>query len=143
MSTFKGILTEDFGNIQVTEKFSKREFVLDEVTEYNGNVYHNPVKMQLVNDKCSLLDPFKPGDEITVTYSLKGNRNEKDGKVSYFVNINAFKLEGTGTAQPASTGYATSAQPSNTGYTAPNTDGFGGERKDDLPFRHNQPRIAS
>ena len=62
---------------QVTDKFKKREFVIQEEEEIHGNVYTNAMPMQFVNDQCSKLDSFKVGDEVTVTFHPKGNKWEK------------------------------------------------------------------
>ncbi len=33
------------------------------------------------------------GDEIKVYFNLRGNKYEKDGKVSYFTNLDAWRIE--------------------------------------------------
>jgi hypothetical protein len=84
-----GRLFEKFSTQQVTDKYSKRELVI-EVTENN---YTQHIKLQLSKDRCALLDKFNVGDEIKAVFNLNGRRWEKDGKVSYFNTLDAWKLD--------------------------------------------------
>ena len=79
---------------QVSEKFKKREFVLELVEVINGNPYVNYSKMQLVQGKCDILDRHHLGDEVTVSFNIKGNRWERDGKTNYMTNLDAWRIEG-------------------------------------------------
>lgn len=79
--------------VAVTEKFKKREFVLAVFDQVNGNTYTNYAKMQVVQAKCDILDRYKKGDMVKVSFNLKGNKNEKDGKVSYITNLDAWRIE--------------------------------------------------
>ena len=78
---------------QVSEKFKKREFVLELAEEINGNIYTNYAKMQLVQNKCDILDRFKEGDLVKVSFNIKGNKWERDGKVNYITNLDAWRIE--------------------------------------------------
>lgn len=75
--------------------FYKRELVLDasHYDRFTGNKFENYPKMELANNNCSLLDQFKVGDLVTVSFVLAGRKVEKDGQTSYFTNINAYKVE--------------------------------------------------
>jgi len=84
-----GILSEVFSEIQVSEKFKKREFVID-VT--NGEYVDN-IKVQLTQDRCSLIDNYQILDKITVSFNVRGRKWEKDGKVNYFTNIEGWRIE--------------------------------------------------
>lgn len=84
---------------QVSDKFKKREFVLEVTEEINGNVYSNYAKMQLVQAKCDILDRYNVGDQVKVSFNIKGNKWEKDGKVQYMTNLDAWRIEAEG-AQP-------------------------------------------
>ena len=66
--------------IQVTEKFKKREFVIEEREEIHGNIYTNLMPMQFVNDGCSKLDGFAIGQQVEVTFHPKGSKWEKPDK---------------------------------------------------------------
>lgn len=78
----------------VNDKFRKREFVIELNDEVNGNVYKNYAKMQVVQNKCDILDGFKIGDTITADFNIKGNRWEKDGKAQYITNLDAWRISG-------------------------------------------------
>lgn len=136
-----GKLHAKYDTQQVSERFRKREFVLELSEEINGNVYTNYAKMQLVQNKCELLDRFSEGDMVRVNFNIKGNRWEKDGKVNFITNLDAWRIE---TAPPANTTAAAQGAPA--GYSNPgpgNTGGDAGsgnfynpspENADDLPF---------
>jgi hypothetical protein len=124
---------------QVNDRFKKREFVLELAEEINGNVYTNYAKMQLVQQKCDILDRFNEGDNVKVSFNIKGNRWEKDGKVNFITNLDAWRIE---TAAAGSTTGAAQAAPSYSGAPAGNvpsgnTGNFynpSPENVDDLPF---------
>ncbi|MBC6989729.1 MULTISPECIES: DUF3127 domain-containing protein [Hymenobacter] len=84
-----GRLHEIFDEQQVSEKFRKREFVL-EVVE---GQYPEHIKFQLVQDKTALIDSYKVGDEVKVTFNLRGRGFNKNGQMLYFTNLEAWKLE--------------------------------------------------
>jgi len=96
-----GKLIEKYDSIQVSERFKKREFVLELAEEINGNVYTNYAKMQLVQAKCEIIDKFNVGDVLKVSFNIKGTKYEKDGKTNYFSNLDAWRVENAANAQPA------------------------------------------
>jgi len=132
---------------QVSEKFKKREFVLELAEEINGNIYTNFAKMQLVQAKCDIIDRFNEGDTVKVSFNIKGNRWERDGKVNYITNLDAWRME-AGTSTPGGTqapGQQQQAAPSynnNGGNNGGANNNFNGaanfnsspETIDDLPF---------
>jgi len=84
-----GRLHEIFDEQQVSEKFRKREFVL----EVQDGQYPQHIKFQLTQDKTSVIDPFKMGDEVKVTFDLRGRGFNKNGQMLYFTNLEAWKIE--------------------------------------------------
>lgn len=76
---------------QVTEKFSKREFVVTETS----STYPQDISFQLMQDKCSLLDAFKVGGQVEVFFNLNGKEwiNKTTGEVKYFNTLNAWKID--------------------------------------------------
>ena len=84
-----GTINKIFDTVQVTEKFCKREFVLE-----TGDKYLEFVKFQLIQDKCEWLDQYEENETITVYFNLKGKPyTNKDGVTSYFTNLDAWKIE--------------------------------------------------
>lgn len=68
--------------------FTKREFVI----EIPDGKYPQMVKFEVVRDKISQLDQVNIGDELKVTFDVRGN----EYKGRYYVNLNAWKIEGGG-----------------------------------------------
>ena len=85
----QGKLHEIFDEQQVSEKFKKREFVL----EIPDGAYTQFIKFQLTQDKCSLLDQYKVGDEVKVAFNLSGKPFTKNGTTMYFTNLGAWRIE--------------------------------------------------
>jgi hypothetical protein len=132
--------------VQVNDKFKKREFVLELAEEINGNIYTNFAKMQLVQAKCEIIDRFREGDMVKVSFNIKGNRWERDGKVNYITNLDAWRIESPSAAPNAPAANAAPqsySQPpvySNTGgnnssnFNAASNFNPSPETIDDLPF---------
>ena len=89
---------------QVSERFKKREFVLEIYDEINGNTYTNYAKFQLTQAKCELLDRHNEGDTVEVSFNIKGNKWEKDGRVNFITNLEAWKVWGVSQGQSAPSG---------------------------------------
>ncbi len=85
----EGILKVKKETIQVSESFSKREFV---ITVQDG-AYTNDILIQLVKDKCSLIDAFNIGDMLEVEINLSGKCwINPQGEEKYFNSLNAWKI---------------------------------------------------
>ena len=78
---------------QVSDKFRKREFVIEKKETGGAAVFIDYIKFQLVQDKCDLINESFMNEEIKIWFNLKGNRWERDGKVNYFTNLDAWKIE--------------------------------------------------
>jgi len=74
--------------------FTKREFV---VTTSNDK-FPQDLKFEVVKDKCSLLDSYQSGQEVQVTFDIRGN--EYNGK--YYVSLSCWKIQAAdGSAEPS------------------------------------------
>ena len=72
----------------ISEKFSKREFVV--TTE---DTYPQDVLFQLTQDKCVLIDGVSVGDEVEVEFNLRGREwTNAQGEVKYFNTLEAWKV---------------------------------------------------
>lgn len=90
------IVIED--TVQVSATFRKRLAVIETV----DGTYKETIPVELVQDKCELLDNFTIGQEVAVAYNLKGRAwTNPQGEVKYFTSIQAWKIEATGAGQPA------------------------------------------
>ena len=113
------------------------KFVLELAEEINGNVYTNYAKMQLVQNKCEILDRFNEGDAVKVSFNIKGNKWEKDGKVNFITNLDAWRIENAGSPTSSSMNTAQSAPAYNMNTGNTNNKNFynpSPENIDDLPF---------
>jgi hypothetical protein len=88
-----GKLLEKFEPVQRTGTFKVREFVVEKSEEINGKTITNYIKFQCVQDRVNIVDRVKPGDEIKVYFNIKGSKWEKDGRISYFSNLDAWRIE--------------------------------------------------
>lgn len=128
----EGSIKEIFQTQSFDSGFTKREFVVTTKEQYPQDI-----KLELIKDRCDLVDAYKKGDQVKVHFNLRGN--EYNGK--YFVNLQAWRIE-TLTAGKSSTG--AQAQPSSgdpfadAGFPsdpiASGNNGGGGDEFDDLPF---------
>ncbi|MEL6636930.1 MAG: DUF3127 domain-containing protein [Bacteroidota bacterium] len=90
----EGKLYKKFDTTQVTDSFKKREFVL----EVEDGAYPQIVKFQLVQGNCDKIDPYNEGEQIKVTFNLRGREYTKEGRTSYFTNLDAWRIERAGNA---------------------------------------------
>jgi hypothetical protein len=88
-----GKLIEKYNTHQVTERFTKREFVLEKREIAGMGEYVETIKFQLTQDRCDLIENIQIGDDIKINFNIRGRRWEKDGQVNYFNNLEAWKIE--------------------------------------------------
>lgn len=84
---------------QVTATFRKREFVL----EFAENPeYPQFILFQLVQDRVELIDGFNQGDEISVSFNLRGRSwtPPSGGETKYFNSLEAWRIVPAGDLQP-------------------------------------------
>jgi single-strand DNA-binding protein len=81
--------------------FSKREFV---VTTGNDK-YPQDLKFEIVKDKCPLLDSFETGQEVQVSFDIRGN--EYNGK--HYVSLSCWKIQAANGASPGPSGSSEAA----------------------------------
>ncbi|MFN8408397.1 MAG: DUF3127 domain-containing protein [Flavobacteriales bacterium] len=111
---------------EVSASFRKRELV---ITEPSGQrPQHIPV--EFTQDRVSLLDDYKPGDEVSVMAYVNGREwTGKDGVTKYFLSLGGNRIERVGANAPASGGsYQQAPPPTMADMPA------GGDSEDDLPF---------
>lgn len=116
----EGKLHKVFPTEQKTASFQAREFVI-EIPDGN---YPQLVKFQAVQERCGLLDTFKEGEKIKVSFDLRGR--EWQGK--YFTSLNAWRLDRVNEGAGAETQEQFPADPFPNYSEAPPMD------TNDLPF---------
>ena len=90
-----GKLIEKFDVVQVSDTFRKREFVIEKTENQGGMEFTDHIKFQLTQDRCNLLDNLNLQDELRVSFNIRGRRWVKDENVSYFTNLEAWRIEKT------------------------------------------------
>ncbi len=89
-----GRLHAIFETKQVTDRFQKREFVLE---LSDKSQYSQFVLFQLTGDRVSAVDAFKAGDQVRVDFSLRGREwTSKQGEVKYFNSLDVWSVEAEG-----------------------------------------------
>jgi len=69
---------------QITEKFAKREIVIE-----TDDKYPQQVMLEFSQDKCQLLDECKLGDLVQIGFNIRGR--EWNGK--YFTRLEGWNIE--------------------------------------------------
>ena len=84
---------------QITERFRKREFVL----EMGDNPqYPQYVLFQLTGDRCEALDGFAKGDEVRIDFSLRGREwTSPKNEIRYFNSLDVWTLDKLGSESSA------------------------------------------
>lgn len=105
--------------------FTKREFVIKLTGDGEKPEYPNYVALELLKDKCALMDAYRVGEEVVVHFNLSGRLWAKPGNPEKcFTSLQAWRIEragAEGSAPSAGGDYDQFAQ------TMPNYD-------DDVPF---------
>ena len=86
----KGVIKKISETVQISDRFRKREFIL----EYASNPdYPQPIQLELVQDRCELLNEFQEGQEVEVHFDLRGREwTSPQGQVKYFNSLQAWRL---------------------------------------------------
>ena len=73
---------------QISQKFAKRDFVIETEDKYPQKVI-----LQLTQDKCGLLDAYEVGDAVDVDFNLRGREwTSPKGEVKYFNTLEAWRF---------------------------------------------------
>jgi len=89
---------------QVTERFRKREFVVE--------LADNPrfpqfVQFELTGDRCDHLDGFEVGEQVRVEFSLRGREwKSPKGETRYFNSLDVWTLSRVGEGKSARDDFA-------------------------------------
>jgi hypothetical protein len=95
MSSFKLEGTVKFigDTVVVSEKFSKRDLVVSD----NDPNYPQLISFQVTQDKCAILDTFMEGQQVEVSFNLRGREwTSPQGEVKYFNTLEAWRIEAVG-----------------------------------------------
>ena len=114
--------------VQISEKFAKREFVISDTS----SMYPQDILFQAVQDKCSMLDAVNEGEQVDVSFNLRGREwTSPQGEVKYFNTLDAWRIEKVGQGMPQGGPSNMNLDPVATNIPAASTDAA---EDDDLPF---------
>ncbi|MCE3295081.1 MAG: hypothetical protein K0R65_795 [Crocinitomicaceae bacterium] len=130
MFKLQGTVKAVFPTVQVSEKFSKREFVVTD----SSSMYPQDIMFQLTQDKCALIDGVQPNDQVEVSFNLRGREwTSPQGEVKYFNTLEAWRIDKVGAmggGMPAGGPSAMNLDPISTN----NVELTVNKEDDDLPF---------
>ena len=123
--TTNGRLHAVFDTKQITERFHKREFVL-EIAENSNFPQH--VAFELTGDRVGEIEAFKVGDTLEVEFSLRGREwTSRTGEVKYFNSLDVRSVRPAGGGASGGTRDRDNGRPSSDLDPPPFGD-------DDVPF---------
>jgi len=89
MNKIEGVIKLIRATQQVTDKFSKREFVISTLED----VYPQDVILEFTQDKCSLLDLYKEGQLVLVDINIRGREwVSPEGESRFFNTLQAWRI---------------------------------------------------
>lgn len=89
-----GTLHAIFDTKQVTERFKKREFV---VQIADNPEYPQYVLFQLTGNRCDAIEGFAKGDEVRVEFSLRGREwTSPKNEIKYFNSLDVWSIDKVG-----------------------------------------------
>ena len=90
-----GVIEEIFDTHEYSEKFRKREFVLEHAPNPQ---WPEHLKLEFINAKTDLLDQYKVGDNVDCDINLKGRKWENDNVSGYVVSLQCWRIALSGEA---------------------------------------------
>lgn len=110
---------------QVSASFKKRELVVTTDEQYPQHIM-----IEFTQDKCELLNNYKPGDAVKVSINLRGREwVNPQGETKYFNSIQGWRVEKVQAEAPMQ-----QAPPMPAAQTFEPASNFSEEEHDDLPF---------
>ena len=118
MFKLEGVIKVINPTVQVSDKFSKREFVITDTS----SMYPQDISFQSTQDKCGMLDGMNVGQNVEVSFNLRGREwINPQGEAKYFNALEAWRIEGVANS-------VSNMQPSIPTPSVPSNEA------DDLPF---------
>ena len=110
---------------QVSASFKKRELVVTTDEQYPQHIM-----IEFTQDKCDLLNNYRPGEEVKVSINLRGREwVNPQGETKYFNSIQGWSIEKMQTQAPMP-----ETPPMPAAQTFEPAANFKEEEHDDLPF---------
>ncbi|MBX3101784.1 MAG: DUF3127 domain-containing protein [Bacteroidetes bacterium] len=97
--TLQGTLHDVLDTQDVSATFRKREFVVAVTEQGNSRNFMQLIKFEATQDRCDLLDSFRPGEPVEVAFNLKGREwVSPKGEKKYFTTLDAWRVQRAGNA---------------------------------------------
>ena len=114
-------ITGKIKSIGQTSSYGSNGFTKREIVITTEEQYPQPISVEFIKDKCSLLDEFSVGQNVTVGINLRGREwVSPQGETKYFNSVQGWRIQKSEDAQ------LTQKQASVQAQTVP--------ADDDLPF---------
>ena len=84
-----GVIEEIFDTHEFSEKFRKREFILEHAPNPQ---WPEHLKLEFINQKTDLLDQYNVGDNVVCDINLKGRKWENDNGSGYVVSLQCWRI---------------------------------------------------
>lgn len=95
----QGKLHVKFDTQQVSDRFQKREFVIEYV---ENPMYPQYVSFQLIQDKVNLMDSYEVGAMLDISFNIKGRSwTSPQGETKYFNSLEAWRITPVQATAPA------------------------------------------
>jgi len=128
----KGKVHEIGATLQVTETFKKRDLI---VVYAENPQYPEYLRFEATQDRVNLFDNLAVGDEVEVSFNLRGRPwTNKEGVTTYFNSLVAWRVAKQSSAAAAPQTPPSSASAPATPDLAPVADISSSDSEDDLPF---------
>ena len=93
-----GVIQKIFDEQVISEKFKKREFILESGTPE----YPEYIKMEFTQDKTGILDNYKVNDPVQISFNLKGRKwTDPQGVDKWFNTLQAWRISHAGESASA------------------------------------------
>jgi len=80
--------------IDETKAYGAKEFKKRECRVTTNEQYPQILPIEFVQDKCTLLDKYNVGDDVTISINLRGSEwTNPKGEVKCFPNIQGWRIE--------------------------------------------------
>ena len=77
-----------------TKELGEKQFKVREIHADTEEQYTQRLAIQFTQDKCALLNNFKPGDKAKIDINLKGREsNNKEGEPVVYNTIQGWRIE--------------------------------------------------
>lgn len=89
--TVTGTLVHKYDEEVISETFKKRDFAvkIDEDTQYPQEIL-----LQLIKDKCDIIDNYALGTKVIVSFNLQGRKwVNKEGEPKFFNTLQAYTIK--------------------------------------------------